>query len=162
RGVRRVGMQAIAAAIAAAAASAQTTMPLATIKDIRRTVLPDAVRITIELGREVAFHAERIPDSVRVFVDFSGARAAAPLIDRALRVDPQADANFVRPVRFGRHPNNVTRVVLDGRDVSSSSVYPLYSPFRVVIDCVGGSAPRLTDAPIERPTERPAAPVALP
>ncbi len=36
---------------------------LATIKDIRRTVLPDAVRVTIELDSEVAFHDERLGTS---------------------------------------------------------------------------------------------------
>src|SRR5207253_2541208 len=49
--------------------------PLATIRDIRRTVLPDAVRITIELDGEVAFHDERIEDPPRVFVDLPGTRA---------------------------------------------------------------------------------------
>ena len=42
----------------------------------------------------------------------------------------------MRQVRIGRHPNNTTRVVLDAAGVSSYSVYPLYSPYRLVIDCV--------------------------
>jgi N-acetylmuramoyl-L-alanine amidase len=97
-------------------------------------VLPDAVRITIELDGEVPFHDERIADPARVFVDLSGTRAAAPLVDQTLRFN--ADADIVRQVRIGRHPNNTTRVVLDAAGVTSYSVYPLYSPFRLVIDCV--------------------------
>jgi N-acetylmuramoyl-L-alanine amidase len=150
RGFRRIAVLSMASAIAAAAVSAQTT-PLATIKDIRRSVLPDAVRITIELDREVPFHSERIPDPMRVFVDFSGTRPATPLADRTLRFDTDADTDIVRQIRIGRHPNNVTRVVLDGLDVSSYSVYPLYSPFRIVIDCVRGSGPRQPNGPLERP-----------
>ena len=107
---------------------------LATIKDIRRAVLPDAVRITIELDSEVAFHEERIPDPARVFVDLPGTRASPGLIDQTLRFE--GDADIVRQVRIGRHPNNTTRVVLEAAGVTSYSVYPLYSPYRLVIDCV--------------------------
>ena len=39
-------------------------------------------------------------------------------------------------MRVGRHPNNTTRIVLDAAGVTSYSVYPLYSPYRLVIDCV--------------------------
>ena len=95
--------------------------------------MPDAVRITIELDSEVSFHDERLTDPVRVFIDFSGTRAAQNLVDRTLRFD--GDADLVRQVRVGRHPNSTTRVVLDAVGVSSYSVYPLYSPFRIVIDC---------------------------
>ena len=111
---------------------------LATIKDIRRAVLPDAVRITIELDTEVPFHEERIQDPARVFVDLPGTRAAPALADQTLRFE--ADADIVRQVRIGRHPNNTTRVVLDAAGVTSYSVYPLYSPYRLVIDCVRVSA----------------------
>jgi N-acetylmuramoyl-L-alanine amidase len=107
---------------------------IATIKSIRRTVLPDAVRVVIELDAEVPFHQERIPDPSRVFVDLPGTRAAAPLVDQTMRFE--SDADVVRQVRIGRHPNNTTRVVLDATGVSSYSVYPLYDPYRLVIDCV--------------------------
>ncbi len=107
---------------------------LATIRDIRRTVLPDAVRITVELDAEVAFHDERIGNPERVFVDLSSTRASAALLDRTLRFD--SDADVVRQVRIGRHPNNTTRVVLDTSGISTYSVYPLYAPYRLVIDCI--------------------------
>ena len=59
----------------------------------------------------------------------------------------------MRQVRIGRHPNNTTRVVLDATGVSSYSVYPLYSPYRLVIDCVrdsgdGGAGPPHQLAPL--------------
>ena len=111
---------------------------IATIRDIRRSVLPDAVRVTIELDGEVPFHDERIPDPSRVFLDLPGTRPAAALLDRTLRFE--SDADIVRQVRLGRHPNNTTRVVLDADGVTSYSVYPLYNPYRLVIDCVRGKA----------------------
>ena len=56
------------------------------------------------------------------------------LVDQTIRFE--GDADIVRQVRVGRHPNNTTRVVLDAAGVTSYSVYPLYSPYRLVIDCV--------------------------
>jgi N-acetylmuramoyl-L-alanine amidase len=107
---------------------------LTTMKGIQRVVLTDAVRITIELDGEVPFRDERIADPARVFVDLPFTRAAAALIDRTLRFE--GDADVVRQVRIGRHPNNTTRVVLDAAGVSAYSVYPIYNPYRLVIDCV--------------------------
>jgi N-acetylmuramoyl-L-alanine amidase len=126
-------------------AATGTTMKssIATIREIRRAVLPDAVRITIELDGEVSFHEERIADPARVFVDLPGTRAAPALVDHTLRFT--VDADIVRQVRIGKHPNNTTRVVLDAAGVTSYSVYPLYSPYRLVIDCV--RAPLVADLP---------------
>ena len=97
-------------------------------------MLSDTVRITIELDGEVPFHDERIQDPARVFVDLPGTRPAPALVDQTIRFE--RDADIVRQVRVGRHPNNTTRVVLDAVGVTSYSVYPLYSPYRLVIDCV--------------------------
>jgi N-acetylmuramoyl-L-alanine amidase len=119
---------------AAAKAPAATGPSIATIKDIRRTILPDVVRVTVELDGEVKFREERLSDPARVFVDLTAARAAPALIDQTLRFD--SDAELVREIRLGRHPNNTTRVVLEAAGVSSFSVYTLYSPYRLVIDCV--------------------------
>src|SRR5438094_668513 len=117
--------------------------PIATIKDIRRSVTPESVRVTIELDGEASFHDEHIADPERVFVDLAGTRAGSGLVDRTLRFE--SDADVVRQVRIGRHPNSLTRVVLDAAGISSYSVYPLYSPFRIVIDCV--RAPKTAAVP---------------
>src|SRR5205823_6063773 len=106
---------------------------IATIKAIRRTVLPDAVRITIETDREVSFHDQRLTNPTRVVVDLSPTRPAPSIDDRTLRFE--GDADVVRQVRIGRHPNNVTRVVVDALGVSTCSIYPVYDPYRLVIDC---------------------------
>ncbi len=85
------------------------------------------------MDAEVAsFHEERIAGPSRIFVDLPRARAGSALVDRTLRFD---DGNLVRQVRIGRHPNSTTRVVLDATGVSRYSVYPLYNPYRLVIDC---------------------------
>ena len=55
----------------------RTATPKTTlITNIRRTPLPDGVRITIEMDAEVAsFHEERIAGPSRIFVDLPSARA---------------------------------------------------------------------------------------
>jgi N-acetylmuramoyl-L-alanine amidase len=117
---------------------------VATIREIRRTVLGDAVRVTIELDGEVPFHDERIADPDRVFIDLPSTRPTAALVDKTLRFS--SDADVVRQVRIGRHPNSTTRIVLDAGGVATYSIYPLYNPYRLVIDCVRATAPRLAAA----------------
>ena len=123
----------VAVEVSGAAAPAGNAPRIATIKDVRRAVLADAVRVTIELDGEVAFREEHLENPARVFLDLSSTRAGPALVDRTLRFE--SDNDVVRQVRIGRHPNNTTRVVLDAIGVSSYSVYALYSPYRLVIDC---------------------------
>jgi N-acetylmuramoyl-L-alanine amidase len=97
-------------------------------------VLPDTVRIIVDLDREVTFHDERLANPARVFIDLPATRSNPSLIDQTIRFE--SDADIVRQVRVGRHPNRTTRIVLDADGVSSYSVYPLYNPYRLVIDCL--------------------------
>ncbi|HEV3141276.1 MAG TPA: N-acetylmuramoyl-L-alanine amidase [Vicinamibacterales bacterium] len=121
-----------------APAPARSATPHATVHGIRRTVLPDAVRIVVDLDAEVPFHDERIGDPARVFIDLPDTQAAAPLVDQTLRFE--SDADIVRQIRLGRRANNTTRIVIDAAGVGSYSVYPLYDPYRLVIDCVRATA----------------------
>jgi N-acetylmuramoyl-L-alanine amidase len=106
---------------------------LVTIRDIHRSVLPESVRIVIDMDGEAPFHDEHIENPERIFVDLAGTRAAPPLVDRTIRFE--SDNDVVRQVRLGRHENHTTRVVLDAANVSTYTVYALYNPYRLVIDC---------------------------
>jgi N-acetylmuramoyl-L-alanine amidase len=119
--------------------------PIATIRDIKRTALPDGVRVSIELDNESRYRYERLDNPRRVFFDLRGTRALTPLQDAVLRFED----DVVREIRLGRHPNNTTRVVMDMEQVENYSVFTLYNPFRLVVDFKRDAA-----AP------RPAAPVA--
>jgi N-acetylmuramoyl-L-alanine amidase len=103
------------------------------IRDIRRDTVDDLVRVTVELDDEVRYQTERLDGPSRVFFDFSGTYAAPPLLNATLAFD---DSDIVREIRLGRHPEHVTRVVLDIEDVESYSVYTLYNPYRLVVDAV--------------------------
>jgi N-acetylmuramoyl-L-alanine amidase len=100
-----------------------------TIRQVRRTELPNGVRIMLELDAEVPFHSERIENPARVFFDLKGATAAASLLDSSMKFND----DLVREVRFGRHPG-ATRVVMDLSSVESYTVFTLYEPFRLIVD----------------------------
>ena len=104
--------------------------PVATLKGITRSVLPDGIRLTVDLDREVPFHQEEIGNPRRVFFDLKGVRTAAALQDASLKFED----DVVKEVRLGRHPQSTTRLVVDLEGVSNYTVYPLYGPYRLVID----------------------------
>ena len=103
---------------------------VALLKEIHREVLPDGVRITVDLDSEIAYHQEEIENPRRVFFDLKNVKAAPGLQDASLKYD----SDLIREVRLGRHPQNTTRLVMDLAGVSSYTVYPVYGPYRLVID----------------------------
>jgi N-acetylmuramoyl-L-alanine amidase len=119
---------------------------LATITSIKRVVLPDVVRVIIEVDGEVPFHDERIGDPDRLFVDLSQAQTVAALTDQTLRFT--SDSDIVRQIRLGRQTNRTTRVVLDAGGVSTYSIYAQYDPYRLVVDCVRGPRPAPPPLPL--------------
>ena len=110
-------------------ATAPTTAP-SLLKSIRREVLPDALRITLDLEREASFVADTLDSPPRVFVDLQQTRAVDALKDATLAFDD----DVVRRIRVGRQLNVRTRVVLDLQNAGRYSVYALYNPYRIVID----------------------------
>ena len=114
----------------AAAVAVPTPTPAATLTGVQRTVLPDTVRITLALDREVTYHEEKIAGPARLFFDLRGVQPTAALTDKVLTYP----GDIVSKIRVGRRPDSTVRVVLDLEEVSRYSVFTLYSPFRLVID----------------------------
>jgi N-acetylmuramoyl-L-alanine amidase len=102
----------------------------ATLTAIQRVVLPDSVRVTLELDKEVRYREERLAGPSRVFFDLKNVEVTAALKDKVLSFN----SDIVSKIRVGRHPDNIVRVVLDFEEVSKYSVFTLYNPFRLVID----------------------------
>lgn len=115
----------------------QPTPAESTIRAVHREALPEVVRVTIELDREVPFYQERLEGPSRLFFDLKGTKTVAALADATFRYD----SDVVRHIRLGRHPNNTTRVVLDLEHVGRYSVFTLYEPYRIVIDAERAAAP---------------------
>ena len=110
--------------------AAEASGDLATLKAIRREVLPDALRITLELEREAMFHEGRLNGPPRIFVDLRNTQVVEALRDATLAFED----DVVRQARVGQQPDNRTRVVFDLQGAGRYSVYSLYNPYRVVID----------------------------
>ena len=127
----------------------------ATLTTIERTVLPDSVRVTLELDREVSYREERLDGPARVFFDLKGVQLTPALMDKVLTYP----SDIVNKIRVGRHPDSRVRVVLDLSDVPRYSVFTLYNPFRLVIDAER-AAPRAAAPAL--PAALPPRPVALP
>jgi N-acetylmuramoyl-L-alanine amidase len=134
--------------------AAKATGGLATLEAIRREVLPDALRITLELEREAMFHEERLNGPPRVFVDLRNTQAVDALQDATITFQD----DVVRQARVGQQPDRGTRVVFDLQGAGRYSVYSLYNPYRVVID-FERTAPKDTEA-TKAPTVAPIAPTA--
>jgi len=126
-----------------------TSDGLATLKAIRREILPDAVRVTLELEREAMFYEERLENPARVFVDLKNTRTVDALKDATIAFED----DVVRQARIGRQPDNRTRIVFDLQGAGRYSVYSLYNPNRVVIDFerVPGKNTRVAAAAKEHP-----------
>jgi N-acetylmuramoyl-L-alanine amidase len=154
----RAAAPAMSAPSAPAAARTAAGSGPVILQEIRRSALPDGVRLTVELGTEVAFYQEELANPRRVFFDLKNVKAAPSVQDAALKFD----GDLVKEIRLGRHPNNTTRVVVDLDGVAEYSVYPLYGPYRLVMDFrrTGASAPTVPVA--SSPTAPPAPPSAAP
>jgi N-acetylmuramoyl-L-alanine amidase len=111
----------------------------ATLTDIRRELLPDAVRVTLTLDAERPFSSSRMENPSRIVVDLSRTRTLYALKDARLLFTDEV----VKQVRVGRQADSSTRVVLDLASSARASVYPLYNPYRLVVDIErpGGALP---------------------
>ncbi len=109
----------------------------AQVRGITRSELPRGDRITIELTQEVPYTHGRVPDPDRLFFDFTNASAAQALADQLRAIATP----LVKAVRVGRPSSGVTRVVLDLEGRPKFSAFPLYGPFRVVVDVESAATP---------------------
>jgi N-acetylmuramoyl-L-alanine amidase len=125
----------------------------ATLTAIQRVVLPDSVRVTLELDKEVAYREERLAGPARLFFDLKNVQLTPALMDKVITYG----SDVIGKIRVGRHPDNTVRVVLDLEDVSKYSVFTLYSPFRLVIDAERAPGRTASTATVAVPAPAPAA-----
>jgi N-acetylmuramoyl-L-alanine amidase len=116
-----------ASAPVAAVSSSRPANPLTAV---RREVLDDALRVTLELGEEVSFRSDRLDGPPRVFIDFDNTRPVEAIKDATITFTD----DVVRKIRIGRPTESRTRVVMDLTGAGRHSIYTLYNPYRVVID----------------------------
>ena len=108
----------------------ERTTTRATLVGVDRSVMASAVRITMQLDREVQYVEQGLSAPPRVFFDLKNVQLTPELTDKVLSFP----SDVVNKIRLGRHPDNTVRVVLDLHGVAKYSVFTLYKPFRLVVD----------------------------
>jgi N-acetylmuramoyl-L-alanine amidase len=129
-----------------------------TLTEIRRALLPDGVRVTIEMDGEALYHQELLDNPSRLFFDLRAARASGPLQGATLKYGD----GLVKQIRLGQRAPNTTRVVLDVDGMETYSVFTLYNPFRVIVDLKAhaAGAPSTVATAGANPPAPPATPIA--
>jgi N-acetylmuramoyl-L-alanine amidase len=110
--------------------AARTSSLVSTLTGIRREPMPDVLRMTLLLEHERPYVTHRLEDPARLVIDLDNTRVLYALKDSDLSY---AD-DVVRRVRVGSHEGERTRVVFDLDGAGRASVYPLYQPYRLVVD----------------------------
>jgi N-acetylmuramoyl-L-alanine amidase len=128
---------AAAATTAVSAAAKPAGRPSITIRNVTQSTIPRGDRVTIELSEEVAFTGERVANPDRIFFDFTNSAIAGSVAERARGVK----SPLIKAVRIGSPAPGVTRVVLELLGAPRFSSFPLYGPFRLVIDVESDAAP---------------------
>jgi N-acetylmuramoyl-L-alanine amidase len=119
----------------------------AVLRGISREALPGGDRIVIEVDHEVAFTSDRIANPDRVFLDLEGTAVASGVSAAATMVKGM----MVSAVRLGHPAAGTTRIVFDLAGAPRHSIYPLYNPYRLVIDAEGPVPAPLSTSVIQEP-----------
>jgi N-acetylmuramoyl-L-alanine amidase len=129
---------------ASAQATGITSASRAVVRSVSRAPLPTGERITIELSREVPYSGERVADPDRVYFDFRGTLVASPIVAATRTI---ATGPLVSSVRIALNTSDTTRLVLDLAGSPRYSAFPMYDPFRLVIDVETAGTPGTTGTP---------------
>lgn len=96
---------------------------------IRYFPYPDYTRIVVETTQEVIFSTGSLSEPERIFIDInhelSGIQKEFNLKD-----------SIVKKIRTGFPQKGLTRIVIDLNGKANYMVFPLYEPFRIVIDVI--------------------------
>ncbi|MFO7694130.1 MAG: AMIN domain-containing protein, partial [Vicinamibacterales bacterium] len=126
-----------------AAGSAETVL----VRDVRRLTEGAAAIVEIELEGPVQFREERLYNPARVFFDLAKTRTTDALRDATLSFD----SGPVRQVRIGRHPNNLTRIVMDTSEDARCVSRLAPAPYRLVVTCGGDAGAVAAPGPAASP-----------
>ena len=124
--------------VAPPASGAESTKPGASqpvaVKNITQSPLPRGDRIIIELSGEASYSGERVTGPDRVFFDFTNATTSAAGASAIAERIRSIHSPLIKGVRVGVPSKGIARVVLELTGAPRFSSFPLYDPFRLVVD----------------------------
>jgi N-acetylmuramoyl-L-alanine amidase len=107
----------------------------AAVRSVAYTRLPKGDRITLELSREVTYTSARAANPDLLVLDLAGVAAADPIRNAA----GSLRGTFVSGLRLEARAD-ATQVTLQLDGAPRYSTFPLYDPYRLVIDIEGATA----------------------
>jgi N-acetylmuramoyl-L-alanine amidase len=125
--------------------------PAVLLRGLSREVLPEVVRVTLDLEREVMFTGARLSNPPRVVIDLLNVRPSPALANSRLPI-----GGMVRQAQV-THVQTQTRVVFDVAASVRHSTYLLYNPYRIVVDFEHGPDRSQAAAPRTAPPRNPSA-----
>ena len=108
---------------------------LVSVKDIRYWSTPNYTRVVVDLDSRVKYdyHLLKADPKVnkprRFYLDLKNARVTSE-IDLTITIKD----DLLKRARAGQHTKDTVRVVLDMESIGQYKVFPLYDPFRIVVD----------------------------
>lgn len=150
-----------AASAVAPAAADQSSDPA--IENIRHVSVQGYTRVIVTLSAKADYkHFQLAADRTRpprIVIDFSPAR-----VEAAAQAPTPVGDGLLKDIRTGQFAADTARVVLDLERAGSYTAFPLYSPYRLIVD-VQAKAGQVREvprkpAPRPEPAVRPARPVA--
>jgi N-acetylmuramoyl-L-alanine amidase len=107
------------------------------VTNIRHWSTSNYTRIVIDIDGEVQYDQSRLSSPDRIFFDLKGTRLSSALLGKSFPVED----GFLKEIRAGQFQASVVRIVLDLDKVQDYTVFPLYNPYRMVIDIRGANPP---------------------
>lgn len=115
---------------AAVAAASEVPKDAILLRSVTYTALPKGDRLTLELTREASFAVERQTDPDRLFIDLSGVYATPQVTSAGAAIG----GSLIQGVQLGPRGTTGLRIAIDLKNRPRYSSFPMYSPYRLVID----------------------------
>lgn len=124
------------------------------VSNLRHWSTTNYTRVVLDIDGEIQFDQSRLSDPDRIFFDIKGTRLSSALLGKTFPVED----GFLKEIRISQYQPSVVRVVLDLDKVKDYTVFPLYNPFRLVIDIRGTNLSEQSTVTVERTAPAPPKP----
>jgi N-acetylmuramoyl-L-alanine amidase len=123
------------------------------VTEIHNWVGPNYTRVVIGARGPFQYTTLRLSHPDRIVFDLPNTHLSRDLMKKGVPIN----GAFLRDIRVGQFKPDVTRVVLDVKDIGDYSAFPVPNPFRLIIDVRGSSPETANNEPEQVKPPSPAA-----
>jgi N-acetylmuramoyl-L-alanine amidase len=113
------------------------------VTEIHKWVGPNYTRVVIGGQAPFKYNTLRLSHPDRIVFDLPNTRVSQALLKDSVSVN----GAYLRDVRVGQFKPDVTRIVLDVKDIADYSAFPLQNPYRLIIDVHGAPTETAANTP---------------